>query len=180
MLFELSDVLIRAYGIPDEYEAEELRKLWRRGYSYLMAGYGKDPRCTSRVNAFSDARKCEIAALYSEDGENNTDEALKWYLIAAENSPAGQFGAGRIYIERSVARNGGQPAKVTDAEQFGKGLSLVMKAAAADDAGAELYIYNERRLLGVGGDEARLSLKRAAVHGNAEAGELCKELGIDY
>ena len=189
VLFELSDILIRAYDEPDNYAPAELHGLWRKGYGYLMEGYLKEARCTAQVDAFSPGRLTEIAALYEEDGAGNDGgnagenaagaqaAALSWYLLAADRDAAAQCGAGSIYLARAKDPVSG---KVIDRDALDKAKELIARAAAAGNAAAELLMYKERKLFDVDSDEARLNLKRAAVHGSEEARALCRELEIEY
>ncbi|MBO7406260.1 MAG: sel1 repeat family protein [Clostridia bacterium] len=189
VLFELSDILIRAYDEPDNYTPEQLHGLWRKGYGYLMEGYQREARCTAQVDAFSPGRLVEIAALYEENaGPGGNAEpaaaageaqaaALSWYLLAADCDAAAQRGAGSIYLARAKDPVSG---KVIDRDELGKARELIARAASAGDAGAELLMYKERKVFDIESDEARLNLKRAAVRGNEEARTLCKELEIEY
>ncbi len=70
--------------------------------------------------------------------------------------------------------------KVIDRDALDKAKELIARAAAAGNAAAELLMYKERKLFDVDSDEARLNLKRAAVHGSEEARALCRELEIEY
>lgn len=171
VLFELSDILIRAYGVPGEYEDGPLKDLWRKGYSYLLSGYGKEGRCTARIDGLTPGRICEIAALF--EGDN----ALSWYLLASERDAAAQYGAGAIYLDRARVKGSG---KVTDKDAFEKAKDLISRAAAAENADAELAMYTERKLFETDTEEAKLFVKRSAIHGNEEAKAVCKELEIAY
>ncbi|MBO4327658.1 MAG: hypothetical protein J5950_10340, partial [Clostridia bacterium] len=170
--FELADILIRAYDVPDKYSADELKALWRRGYRYLAEGYRKDGRCTARIDAYSAGRICEIAGLFDDD------EALSWYSIAASRGDAGaQFGAGSILLRKAKSSDGG---KIADADAFKKAKELITRAALNENAGAELAMYTERKLFEIDQDQAKLYLKRSAVHGSEKAAGLCRELEIAF
>ena len=171
ILYELSDILMRAYDVPDKYEAAQVNEIWKNGYRYLLRGYGREKRCTSRIDAFSPGRMCEIAGMFEGD------EALSWYLIAANRDPAAQYGAGSIYLDRGRDAESG---KVVDRDALDKAKELIARAASLEFAAAELAMYKERKYLEVDQETARLFLKRAAVHGSDEAKELCKEAEIAF
>ncbi len=170
--FELADILIRAYDVPDTFGEDELKDIWRRGYRYLLGGYRKDAKCTVQIDAYSAGRICEIAGLFEDD------EALGWYTIGVNRGDgAARYGAGEIYLRRS--RNAGN-GKVTDRDALDKAKEMISKAAQLENAKAELAMYTERKLFEIEGDEARLYLKRAAIHGSREAADLCRELEIAF
>ena len=170
--FELAELLIRAYGVPDKFSPEELNSLWRRGYEYLLGGYQKDGRCTSQIDAYSAGRICEIARMYDDDN------ALSWFEIAsARDDAAAQYGAGSIYLARAKNEENG---KIVDNDSFVKAKELILRAAMQENADAEFAMYAERLLFDVDTDEARLYLKRAAIHGNDQAREVCRELEIAF
>lgn len=170
--FELAELLIRAYGVPDEFSAEELNSLWKRGYDYLLGGYQKDARCTSQIDAYSAGRICEIARMY------DADNALSWYEIAsARDDAAAQYGAGAIYLARAKNEVSG---KIVDNDSFAKAKDLILRAATKENADAEFAMYTERLLFDVDTDESRLYLKRAAIHGNDQARDVCRELEIAF
>ncbi len=171
VIYELADILIRAYDIPDSYESGELNAIWKKGYSYLIEGYNSEPRCKEQIDAYTPGRICEIAGMFEGD------EALAWYNLAADRDAKAQFGAGSVLLERGRNADNG---KVTDADSLDKAREMIRRAADLECAEAELAMYKERKYMDIDGDNARLYLKRAAVHGSEEARTLCREAGITY
>ena len=106
------------------------------------------------------------------------EEALSWYKIASARGDAGaQYGEGAICLER--ARNS-ETGRIIDGDAFEKAKDLILRAAAQENADAELALYSERLLFDIDTEEARLFLKRSAIHGNDAARELCRELEIAF
>ena len=108
----------------------------------------------------------------------DADNALSWYEIAsARDDAAAQYGAGAIYLARAKNEVSG---KIVDNDSFVKAKDLILRAAMQENADAEFAMYTERLLFDVDTDESRLYLKRAAIHGNDQARDVCRELEIAF
>ena len=91
------------------------------------------------------------------------------------------LGDAKLNAERIVARAKNEASgKIVDNDSFVKAKELILRAAMQENADAEFAMYAERLLFDVDTDEARLYLKRAAIHGNDQAREVCRELEIAF